>query len=310
MREVTTTAADDAVRAAVLGFCDRVSSAHGHSLLSDHLRLELADGDASPLVAIARGGPPLRPIIGVAVASEANRSVVVEVATGHLHDEPTPTDLVDDLVTALVRRVRERDDRTITWWIREHDGWADDVARRCGFREDRHLLQMRVELRPELIEQLTTLQVETRGFRPGVDDAAWLSVNNRAFGVHGEQGSWDKATLGRRLAADWFDPDGFRLHERSGRLAAFCWTKMHAATAHDPALGEIYVIAVDPDFAGSGLGRALTASGLVWIADRGVREAMLYVDEENTAAVSLYRSLGMETHHVDRSFVLDRGRMP
>jgi mycothiol synthase len=210
----------------------------------------------------------------------------------------------------LVRRVRERDDRTITWWIREHDGWADDVARRCGFREDRHLLQMRVELLPELIEQLTTLKVETRGFRPGVDDAAWLSVNNRAFGVHGEQGSWDKATLGRRLAADWFDPDGFRLHERSGRLAAFCWTKMHAATAHDPALGEIYVIAVDPDFAGSGLGRALTASGLLWIADWGVREAMLYVDEENTAAVSLYRSLGMETHHVDRSFVLDRGRMP
>jgi len=309
VREVTTTAADVAARAAALGFCDRVAAAHGHSLLSDHLRLELADASASPMVVIAREpGTRGDEVVGVAVASAANDSVVLEVATGHLHDEPAPTDLVGDLVTALVRGIRETDQRTITWWVRAHDQWADVVARQCGFREDRRLLQMRLDLEPDLVAQLEAVAVETRTFRPGVDDSAWLAVNNRAFAVHGEQGSWDAATLRRRLSAAWFDAEGFRLHEREGRLAGFCWTKLHVATAHDGALGEIYVIAVDPDFAGQGLGRALTAAGLVSIASRGVREAMLYVDAGNEAAVALYRSLGMEVHHVDRSFVLDRGR--
>ena len=50
----------------------------------------------------------------------------------------------------------------------------------------------------------------------------------------------------------WFDPDGFRLHERDGRLAAFCWTKVTTTSASC----EIYVIAVDPDFHGLGLGRS------------------------------------------------------
>ena len=45
-----------------------------------------------------------------------------------------------------------------------------------------------------------------------------------------------------------------------GRLAGFCWTKVH--DDEEPPLGEIYVIAVDPDFVGRGLGRALTVAGL------------------------------------------------
>ena len=32
---------------------------------------------------------------------------------------------------------------------------------------------------------------------------------------------------------------------------------------------------------------------------------MLYVDGANTAAMSLYRSMGFSTDHVDRSYVID-----
>ena len=71
----------------------------------------------------------------------------------------------------------------------------------------------------------------------------------------------------------------------TARLAGFCWTKVHAATATTRPLGEIYVIAVDPDVAGRGLGRAAhprrprppgTGAGL----DVG----MLYVEGDNVAA--------------------------
>ncbi len=70
-------------------------------------------------------------------------------------------------------------------------------------------------------------------------------------------------------------------------------------------MGEIYVISVDPDFGGRGLGRALTIAGLDHLASLGLSIGMLYVDEANAAAVGLYRSLGFTVDHVDRAYVVD-----
>ena len=103
-----------------------------------------------------------------------------------------------------------------------------------------------------------------------------------------------------RELEDWFDPAGFLLHEVDGRLAAFCWTKVHGD--HEPPLGEIYVIAVDPEFQGRGLGRELTLAGLEHLAEQGLQVGMLYVEDDNAAAVGLYRELGFHIHHDDVFF--------
>jgi mycothiol synthase len=134
----------------------------------------------------------------------------------------------------------------------------------------------------------------TRAFVPGRDDAAWLRVNQRAFAWNPEQGAWSHETLRSRFSEPWFDASGFLVHERDGRLAGFCWTKIHT-----PTLGEIYVVAVDPEFHGLGLGRALTLAGLDSLAKRGVTVGMLFVDADNTAAVSLYGALGFTVHRTD-----------
>ena len=93
------------------------------------------------------------------------------------------------------------------------------------------------------------------------------------------------------------------LFRSDGELAGFCWTKVHLDT--QPVLGEIYVIAVDPDFAGRGLGRQLTVSGLRYLHQIGAPVGMLYVDSTNERAVSMYRSLGFAAHHQQRAFVDD-----
>jgi mycothiol synthase len=142
--------------------------------------------------------------------------------------------------------------------------------------------------------------LEVRPFRPGADDEAFLAVNNRAFRWHPDQSGWTTAELHAAEAEPWFDADGFLLHERQGRLAGFCWTKVHPATDVEPALGEIYVIAADPDFTGIGLGRALTLAGLDHLARRGLTVGMLHVEGSNVAARGLYDALGFTLHSAHR----------
>jgi mycothiol synthase len=178
---------------------------------------------------------------------------------------------------------------------------TEAIAAHNGLTEGRTLFQMRVPLPVEDPVAAAARGVPLRRFEPGRDEEAWLEVNNAAFAEHPEQGGWDIDTLRQREAQPWFDPAGFLLHERDGRLAAFCWTKVHLDVS--PVLGEIYVIAVHPDFHGLGLGKVLTVAGLDHLAHVGITTGMLYVDRDNVAAVALYRRLGFIPHRTDRAYV-------
>ena len=141
-----------------------------------------------------------------------------------------------------------------------------------------------------------------RPFEPGRDDAAWLSVNNRGLRRPSRAGQLDARRPPRAGKSTWFDRDGFLVADRpDGRLLGSCWTKIHRTT--EPALGEIYVISVDPSATarvGDGPSRWPDCSGSRARADR--RHA-LRRRGANAAAVALYRSLGFTVDHVDRSYL-------
>lgn len=203
------------------------------------------------------------------------------------------------LVEGALDIVRSEGGGHVHLWVPKPTPLHDRIAEAAGLRRGRQLLQMR---RPLPVEG-EKADLEVRPFVPGFDEAPWLVVNNRAFRWHDEQGGWDLETLQRREEQDWFDPAGFLLHERNSRLAGFCWTKVHRE--HDPPLGEIYVIAVDPDFQGLGLGRRLVLAGLDWLWRIGLEVGMLYVDRDNAPAVRLYESMGFTIDHVDQAYVGD-----
>jgi mycothiol synthase len=173
---------------------------------------------------------------------------------------------------------------------------------------------MRMSLPRQLADPQLPTGITVRTFRVGQDEDAWLAVNRRAFAQHPEQGRWTRSDLELREREPWFDPDGFFLAERGNRLAGFHWTKVHGSLRRDEsaagdrpreAIGEVYVVGVDPDEQGTGLGRALTLIGVRHLRDLGLAEVMLYVDETNKAAIALYASMGFE--HASTDVMFSRG---
>ena len=184
------------------------------------------------------------------------------------------------------------------WAHGEHPA-ALRLAQRAGLARRRELFQLRRGLADPIPRRAPAAGVALRAFVPGEDEAAVVRVNNRAFAWHPEQQGWDIGELVVREAQPWFDPKGFLLAvDQTGRLLGFHWTKVHP-----DGLGEIYVLAVDPDAQATGLGGALTVAGLAHLRDRGVREAMLYVESDNTAALHTYHELGFTPHHTDVEFL-------
>ncbi|MFF0224792.1 mycothiol synthase [Streptomyces sp. NPDC004629] len=181
-------------------------------------------------------------------------------------------------------------------WAHGGHAAARHLAQVLGMSLFRELRQMRRPLTGlQLPEPRLPEGVTVRTFVPGRDDAAWLAVNAAAFAHHPEQGSLTQRDLDDRKAEPWFDPAGFFLAERAGHLVGFHWTKVHA----EEQLGEVYVLGVAPGAQGGGLGKALTTIGLRHLAAQGLPTAMLYVDADNTAAVSVYERLGFVTHETD-----------
>ncbi len=185
---------------------------------------------------------------------------------------------------------------SIQLWLERTTDGDDAFAADLGFQPYRDLWRMQ---RPLPTDRST---IATRGFVPGTDDSEFIRVNNRAFHWHPEQGGMTSAELADRMAENWFDAEGFRLHERDGRLAGFCWTKVHPD--ENPPGGEIYAIAVDPDFHGQGLGKPMTLAGLDHLSDQGLTVGFLYVESDNHPAVATYRSLGFDHHSTNRAYRL------
>ncbi|MEU8824390.1 mycothiol synthase [Streptomyces sp. NPDC048636] len=184
-------------------------------------------------------------------------------------------------------------------WAHGGHASARHLAQVLGLTLFRELRQMRRPLGApaELGIDEPTLPdgITVRTFRPGEDDTAWLAANAAAFAHHPEQGALTQRDLDDRMAEVWFDPRGFFLAERAGEIVGFHWTKVHG----EEGLGEVYVVGVRPDAQGGGLGRALTAIGLRHLAAEGLPTAMLYVDADNGAAVSVYDRMGFVTHETD-----------
>lgn len=135
--------------------------------------------------------------------------------------------------------------------------------------------------------------IEVRTFAVGTDETDWLRQNARAFADHPEQGRLTAADLQARMDSPWFDPRTFWLatDRRSGDLLGSMWVKI-ITDAAGARSGEIYVLGVDPDAQGRGVGKLLTDVAMHHFATAELDRLELYVEADNAAAIAIYARAG------------------
>jgi len=175
---------------------------------------------------------------------------------------------------------------------------ARATAAAMGQVKARELLQMRRNL-TDLPPVSVAPGVWLTTYSGPEDDAELLRVNNAAFAWHPEQGGWTEDEIAERRGEAWFDADGLFMafDGDGGALLGFHWTKIHG-----PELGEVFVVGVDPDAQGRGIGATLTLAGLHHLAERGAKTVMLYVEADNEAAVKTYQRLGFDVYSTDVAY--------
>ena len=198
-------------------------------------------------------------------------------------------------------------------WIHGNQPEVIELATSFGFEKIRTVLQMSRSLTG--IQQLPNLGKEVgedfviRSFIQGIDNNAWLSLNNKVFEDHTEQGNWKLSDLNIRLKEEWFDEKGFLIAEVNNKIIGSAWTKIHRSNSivieeeridHKyQAVGEIYITSIDPKYQGNHLGRALTIVSMNYLYHKGLKNVLLYVDQKNIKALNLYKSLGFKTQTED-----------
>lgn len=277
---------------------ERITDHDGQRPVSEHVWLHLKEGgDAGGRHLLARDG-------GGAIVGYAHLDVT------DLVEGPSAEVAVDPVFrrlglgrTMLEHLIAASPDGRLRLWAHGEQAGAAELAAGMGFARSRVLWQMRRSLYAPLPRPVLPAGVVIQPFRPGVDDAAWLALNARAFSALPDQGGWTEADLLRRVREPWFSAEGFLTAWDGDAMVAFHWTKVHGLDGHHHhPIGEVYVVGVDPARRGQGLGRALTLAGLHHLRSLDLSQAMLYVDASNTTAITLYESLGFARWDTDILF--------
>ena len=178
--------------------------------------------------------------------------------------------------------------------------WAGDDAGALflasqGFEPERHFLQMRVELAMKATPPSPPAGVVVRDFKPGEDDDAVFATFRDSFGDHWGNQNPDREIWWRENRDDsaaGFDPWLWLIAESGGEMCGFLVGRERDEAVG--AVGWVSLVGVIPAERGRGIGECLLRSAFVRFGARGLREAGLNVDVENTtSALRLYEKVGM-----------------
>lgn len=205
-------------------------------------------------------------------------------------------------------------------WAHGENPAATALLTHAGFAPIRSLY--RLALDPAALDTaIASSRAFPEGFRLAAfdltDDAqakAWVRVNAAAFANHPEQGGVTFEDFKNLEREPWFAPEDLILafdtnthnDPEDDRLAGYAWVKTTQSSDGTNTETELYVLGVDPAYAGRGLGAALLGATLRQMAKHAPDRISLYVDGDNENARELYDRVGFETDQLSTQWLLRR----
>lgn len=226
--------------------------------------------------------------------------VTLELSIGRVvldclvHPEHRRKGLATELSHYALHRARELGARVAHVNILQDNVAAKSLLSKLGFRFVRRFLGLRLRLsQAHLLEVEHTLMC--RHLQHGEEDKL-TQLQNRSFA---NTWGYNRNTVDEiiyRTNLSGCSPKDIILASEEGKPVGYCWTTMsleeNAATG--TSKGHIYMLGVDPDYRGQGVGRQLLLAGLSYLKSRGCKVAELTVDSQNRAACVLYESVGFK----------------
>lgn len=206
---------------------------------------------------------------------------------------------------ALIRLTDTDQPGELRAWAHGENPAATALLTSAGFTPIRELLRLSLDpaLLPRAVADARSLPA---GFRVQRFDPAeehqveeWVRVNAAAFSDHPEQGAVTTADFRALTEESWFDAEDLLLAIDQGAtverdvLAGYAWIKTIRGGDGPAAIEtELYVLGVDPEYAGRGLGAALLGETLRRMMTHHPDRITLYVDGGNANARTLYARAG------------------
>ncbi len=215
-----------------------------------------------------------------------------------VHPEHRRRGLATKLLGCAIRRARELGARVAHVNIMEDNAVAESVLSRLGFECVRRFLKLRLDITDVRWSDINQAALGCRYLQRGEEDKL-TQIQNRAFA-----GTWgynpntvEEITYRTNLST--YSPEDIVLTCEGDKVIGYCWTGI-ACKGGVPSerKGQIFMLGLDPDYRGKGMGKKILLAGLAHLKSRSLQVAELTVDSENKAACALYKSIGFKVRTI------------
>jgi mycothiol synthase len=167
---------------------------------------------------------------------------------------------------------------------------ASRALSRLGFSLVRQFLMLRLKTDDAHEQHINQPIWQYRHLKRG-EEGKLTQLQNRSFTETWGYNPTSVQEIIYSLSLASNSPEDVIVASDGDRLAGYCWTKTCKENTTTKT-AQVFMLGVDPDYRGRGIGKGVLLMALRYLRIRGVHIVELTVDSNNQAAYSLYQSVG------------------